>query len=244
MTQTTFRAVALAACAVLSIAAAPKSAPKKGLPATSSNWGANIGTTANGSHRIGNPEAPLKLVEYVSYTCPHCAHFVKESEPVLRLTMIPKGQISITVTNFLRNPLDLTVAMLTNCGDPKRFFVRHNAFFASQEKWLAKAQAANREQQERWYQGELPARMRAISSDLGFYDTVAAWGLSRSQADQCLADTAMLDKLRGQQTDIQALNLQGTPSFTLNGQLLDGHDWATVQKAITEKQAQQRAGNI
>ncbi|MEE4453747.1 DsbA family protein [Novosphingobium resinovorum] len=245
MTKTAVRAVALAACAVLSVAAAPKgAAPRKGLPATSTNWGATTAVTANGSHRLGNPEAPLKLVEYVSYTCPHCAHFVKEADPVLRLTMVPKGQISVTVTNFLRNPIDLTVAMLTNCGDPKRFFVRHNAFFAAQDKWLAKAEATNREQQQRWYQGDFPARMRAISSDLGFYDQTAAWGLSRVQTDQCLSDAAALDRIKGQQTDVQALGLTGTPSFTLNGELLDGHDWASVSKAITDKQAQQRAGNI
>lgn len=245
MTKTAFRAVALAACAVLSIAAAPKgTAPRKGLPAASTNWATATAVTADGSHRLGNPDAPLKLVEYVSYTCPHCAHFHKEADPVLRLTMVPKGQISVTVTNFLRNPIDLTVAMLTNCGDPKRFFVRHNAFFASQDKWLAKAEATNREQQQRWYQGDFPARMRAMASDLGFYDQTASWGLSRAQTDQCFANTAMLDKLKGQQGEVQALGLQGTPSFTLNGNLLDGHDWATVSKAIIDKQAQQRAGNI
>lgn len=245
MTKTVLRSVAmagtLAACAALSIAAAP---PKKPALSARTNWNAAAAVTTNGSHRLGNPEAPLKLVEYVSYTCPHCAHFQKESDPVLRLTMVPKGQISVTVTNFLRNPIDLTVAMLTNCGDPKRFFARHNAFFASQEKWLAKAEATNREQQKRWYEGDYPTRMRAISSDLGFYDQTAAWGLSRAQTDQCFASKATMDQLKVQQSDVQSLGLQGTPSFTLNGQLLDGHDWATVSRAITEKQTQQRAGNI
>lgn len=240
MKTNALRAAAIAACAVLSIAAAPK----KPLPAATSSGASATGVTANGSHRLGSAEAPLKLVEYVSYTCPHCAHFHKEADPVLRLTMVPKGQISVTVTNFLRNPIDLTAAMLTNCGDPKRFFMRHGAVFAAQEKWLAKAEAANREQQQRWYQGDFPARMRAISSDLGFYDLSAKWGLSRAQTDQCFTDNAMLERLKGQQADVQALGLEGTPSFTLNGQLLAGHDWASVSKAIAEKQAQMRKGNI
>ncbi|MFC0205589.1 thioredoxin domain-containing protein [Novosphingobium soli] len=233
---------ALIACAALSIAAAPKKAAPTAPAAT--NWAARVETMANGSHRLGNPEAPVKLVEYVSYTCPHCAHFHKEADPVLRLTLVPKGQVSVTVTNFLRNPLDLTVAMLTNCGDPKRFFVRHSAFFASQEQWLAKAQAANAEQQRRWYQGEMPARMRAIASDLGFYDKMASWGIGRAQADACLANQPMLDKLKAQQAEGAALGIEGTPSFTLDGELLDAHDWASVSKAITEKVARQRAGNI
>lgn len=245
MTKTAFRPAAriaaLAACAMLSVAAAP---PKKSLAPTGTNWNATTAVTSNGSHRLGNPDAQLKLVEYVSYTCPHCAHFHKEADTALRLTMVPKGQISITVTNFLRNPIDLTVAMLTNCGDPKRFFVRHNAFFASQDKWLAKAEATTREQQQRWYQGDFPARMRAISSDLGFYEQTAAWGLSRAQTDQCFANKTVMDQIKVQQNDVQSLGLTGTPSFTLNGELLDGHDWATVSKAITDKQTQQRAGNI
>lgn len=242
MKTNAFKIAALAACAMLSVAAAPKKpAPK---PAGGISWAGQVAVTADGSHRYGNPDAPLKLVEYVSYTCPHCAHFHKESEPVLRLTLVPKGQISVTVTNFLRNPLDLTVAMITNCGDSKRFFVRHNAFFATQDKWLAKAQAASQTQQQRWYQGAMTDRMRAISGDLGFYDIAAGWSLSRTQVDQCLADQAMLDRLRTQQNEVQALGLTGTPSFTLNGQLLDGHDWASVSKALTDKQAEQRAGNI
>jgi protein-disulfide isomerase len=86
--------------------------------------------------------------------------------------------------------------------------------------------------------------MRAISSDLGFYDQTAAWGLSHAQTDQCFASKTAMDQLKVQQNEVQSLGLQGTPSFTLNGQLLDGHDWATISKAITDKQAQMRAGNI
>src|SRR3546814_1374732 len=56
----------------------------------------------------------------------------------LRVTLIPKGKIQVTVTNVLRNPVDMTVAMLTSCGDPKRFWVRHNAFMATQDTWLGK----------------------------------------------------------------------------------------------------------
>jgi len=236
--NTAFRAAALGFVALLAAGATPKSSPDKG------NWVAQIAVTGDGSHRMGNPEAPVKLTEFVSYTCPHCATFHKESDPVLRLTAVPKGQVSVTVTNLLRNPIDLSVALLTNCGDPKRFFVRHNAFFATQDTWLAKADKFTREQQQRWYQGEIPARMRAVAGDFGFYEKVAAWGVTRSQADACLSDEAMLNKLRAQQAAVAALGIQSTPSFTLNGKVLDAHDWATVSKAITDELASRSAGNI
>lgn len=238
--RTALRSVALATGAVLCVAATGK--PMHKAAPTAVNWNSQVAVTTNGSYRLGNPDAPVKLTEYVSYTCPHCAHYQKESDPVLRLTVIPKGQVSVTVTNLLRNPIDLTVAMLTNCGDPKRYFVRHNAFFATQDSWLAKAQKMTEAQQQRWYQGAMVDRMRAIASDFGFYATMASWGIGRAQTDQCLGNAAVLDKLRAQQADVSSLGLDSTPSFTLNGEVLPGHDWASVSKAITDKLAEQHIG--
>lgn len=237
------RALALAGCAVLSIAATGKK-HSKNLDKPSSNWLGTMAVTANGSHQLGNPDAPVKLTEYVSYTCPHCAHYQQESNPVLRLTVIPKGQVTVTVTNLLRNPIDLAVALLTNCGDPKRFFVRNNAFFATQDKWLGKAQSMGPAQQQRWFQGPLIDRMRAISNDFDFYTLMSTWGIDRAQADACLGDQAMLDKLKAQQNEAASLGLDSTPSFTLNGQVLQAHDWASVSKAITDKLAEVHAGTI
>lgn len=234
------RAAALAACAMLSLAASPP----KSLAPKSTNWNSQIGVTADGSHTLGNPDAPIKLTEFISYTCPHCAHFHRESDAVLRLTLIPKGQIQVTMTNLLRNPIDLTVAMLASCGDPKRFWVRHNAFLGTQDKWLPKAEKMSREQQARWYQGEMVNRMRAVASDFGFYATVQQWGLDRARADRCLADAAMLNKLRDQQTTARDLGIDSTPSFVLNGKVQDVHDWDSLSKEITDRLAAQRAGNI
>lgn len=240
--KSALRAAALAAGAVLCIAATGK--PHHSLEKPATNWNGAVAVTDNGSYRLGNPDAPVKLTEYVSYTCPHCAHYQRESDPVLRLTVIPKGQISVTVTNLLRNPIDLTVALLTYCGDPKRFFVRHNAFFATQDTWLAKTDKMSREQEQRWYQGPMIDRMRAIASDFDFYATMSAWGMDRAQTDACLGNSAMLNKLKAQQEEVSSLGLDSTPSFTLNGEVLQAHDWSSVSKAITDKLAQQHAGAI
>jgi 2-hydroxychromene-2-carboxylate isomerase len=150
----------------------------------------------------------------------------------------------MTVTNLLFNPIDATIAMLTSCGDPKRFFVRHNAFLSTQDKWLPKARDFSREQQQRWYQGSNLESMRAIASDFGFYATMEMWGSDRAQVDACLANPAMIAKLKQQQAEVRALGIESTPSFILNGEKLDAHDWAAVSKAITAKLAEQRAGNI
>lgn len=236
------RAAALAVCAALSLAASPPAPKTKPLAPKGINWNSQVGVTADGSHTLGNPDAPIKLTEFLSYTCPHCAHFHRESDAALRVTLVPKGKIQVTVTNLLRNPIDLTVAMLTSCGDPKRFWVRHNAFMGTQDTWLAKAQTMTAEQEARWTRGEMTDRMRAIASDLGFYSRVQQWGLDRAQADRCLSDKAMLDKLRQQQVSAQNLGIDGTPTFVLNGKVQEFHDWQSLSKAITEQLSAQRGG--
>lgn len=237
------RALAFIACATVGLATSPSPSSAKSSE-NAGNWAARTEVTADGSHSLGNPDAPVKLTEYLSYTCPHCARFHREADATLRLTLIPKGQIHITVVNLLRNPVDLTVAMLTSCGDPKRFWMRHNAFMATQETWLPKAQKMSREQQMRWYQGDTTQRMRAVASDFGFYAKVQQWGVDRAQADRCLADKVMLDKLRQQQASAKDLGITGTPSFVLNGQVQDFHDWPTLSKAISKELATRKAGNI
>ncbi|WP_333605149.1 DsbA family protein [Novosphingobium sp.] len=241
-TRTTLRILALVAAVTASGAVIGK--PNHLVAAPKANWNGQVAVTADGSYRMGNPDAPVKLTEYVSYTCPHCAHYQRESDPVLRTTVIPKGQVSVTVTNLLRNPIDLAVALLANCGDPKRFFVRHNAFFATQDTWLAKAEKINQAQQQRWYQGPIIDRMRAIANDFDFYEKTAGWGLDRAQTDACLGSTAVLDKLKEQQAEVAKLGLDSTPSFTLNGEVLQVHDWASVSKAIGAKLAEQHTGAI
>jgi protein-disulfide isomerase len=233
------RGAALAACAALTLAASP---PKPLEPAKT-NWNARIGMNADGSHTLGNPDAPVKLTEYVSYTCSHCADFHRQSDTALRLTMVPKGQIQVTVANLLRNPIDATIAMLTTCGDPKRFWVRHNAFMGTQDKWLPKVEKMSRDQQQRWYQGEMPDRMRAVANDFDFYAKVEQWGMTRAQADRCLADKVVLDKLKQQQAAAQELGIHSTPSFVLNGKVQEFHDWGQLSQAIGERLAASRAGN-
>jgi protein-disulfide isomerase len=235
-------ALALAGGAMLCVAATGKTS--KSLETPTANWNGHVTVTDNGSYMLGNPNAPIQLTEFVSYTCSHCAHYQKESDPVLRLTVIPQGKVAVTVTNLLRNPVDLTIALLANCGDPKRFFVRHNAFFATQDTWLEKARTMSEAQQQRWYQGQPIDRMRAIASDFGFYEMMSGWGIDRAQTDACLANTAVLDKLKAQQAESARLEINSTPSFTLNGEVLTVHDWPSVSNAITAKMAEHLDGSV
>lgn len=200
------------------------------------NWAATVATRDDGSHVLGNPAAKVKLTEYVSYTCPHCAHFQQEADAPLRLAYVAPGTVSVQVNHVIRDPVDLTAAMLANCGDPAGFFVRHHIFLQSQQKWLGKLGTASDAQRLRWTSGPMAARMRAIAADFGFYALMAPRGLGRAAADRCLADNAMAQRLVAQTSTAVSHGVTGTPSFAIGGQLLDdAHDWSALQAEIKRR---------
>ncbi|ANU07545.1 DsbA family protein [Paraurantiacibacter namhicola] len=220
---------AYAAAAALAFTAAP---------AMAQDWYAAQVETETG-HRVGNPEAEVQLVEFISYTCPHCAHYAHDADAVMQLQYIPTGKVAVEVRPFIRNPVDLAASLLAGCGDADKFFGNHRAILSRQEVWLQKAMDASPAQTARWGSGSLGSRMRAISSDLGFYDIMESRGYSISEADACLSDETAAQSIIGTTQDAaDRLGVPGTPSFALNGSLLQGvHTWpavkASLDKALT-----------
>ena len=209
------------------LAAAPLAA------ASAQNW---LGTTVAtaGGHRMGNPEAEIELMEFVSYTCPHCGQFFKEADGAIKLALVQPGRASVEIRHFIRDPVDLTATVLANCGDKAKFFGNHELFFSRQEQWLAKAQGTSRAQQQRWYSGSLPQRMQAIAGDLDFYRMMEGRGYTRAQLDRCLTDEKQVDALVSRsEADSAAYKVSGTPSFVVNGRLAEGvHRWSDLQKVL------------
>lgn len=201
--------------------------------AQSRNWNTTVAVTPTGSHVLGNPAARVKLTEFISYTCSHCAHFDREASDRLRVTGVAQGKVSIEVRHLVRDPIDMTVAMLTNCGPPAKFFLNHSAFLRSQDNWIGNANNASAAQRQRWSTGDMPSRMKAIASDFGFYPIMATRGYDRMTVDRCLSDRAMAQQLAAQTESASKLGVTGTPSFLINGQLLAGtHDWQSLQPQI------------
>ena len=216
-----FAALTLAATATPALSAKPP------------NWTATVAVAEDGTHTLGNPEAKVQVSEFVSYTCPHCANFQKQAEAPLRLAYVMPGKVSVRVVHFVRDPVDLSVSLLVQCGDPKGFFARHHTFLTSQSKWLAKANKLSKTQRDRWTGGDFAAGMRAIASDLGFYDIMAHRGIDRSSVNRCLADSALAQKITAQRDEAKRLGAPGTPSFAIGGKLMDSvYDWPTLDAAI------------
>lgn len=217
------RITAIAAAAVLTIAA--------GKPA--SNWLNTVSVTENGDHVLGNPQAKAKLTEYVSYTCSHCGDFHNEADSALKLVYVQPGKVALEIQHIIRDPVDLTVAMLTNCGKPSGFFQRHNDFLSGQEKWLSKIGSINQTQQARWYIGSNSTRLQAVAHDFDFYQIMEKRGYSAAQVNRCLADQAMAKRIDKQTLLASEHGVNSTPSFALNGTVLTGtHNWKNLNEQL------------
>lgn len=235
MTRPFRLAAFIGAAALVSLAAVSTAQPaKKKSPAVlAENWAAAVEARDSG-HLFGNPEAKTKLVEYMSYTCSHCAEFARTGDAVIKLFLVPKGNVSFEIRHLLRDPIDLTAALLTHCGEPEKFLGNHDAIMSRQSEWMATARKATQAQRTRWSFGTNAARWRAIASDLGFYAIMEDRGYSRPALDRCLADQAKATTLAETSArDVEALSLPGTPSFVLDGKLLDGvHSWDALKPVI------------
>lgn len=200
------------------------------------NWTDVVTVTPEGGYMIGNPDAPLKLVEYASHTCGACAVFAQTGKPPLKEKYIPTGVVSFELRNLVRDPIDLSIATLVRCGPKENMLPLAdeawgalNDIFASAETNNARLQAA----------GELPVEQRfiAIADSVGLIDFFAARGLSADQSRNCLADRTKVEGIANASTrQSEDLNVQATPTFLLNGRKLDVNQWPQLEPLL------QRAG--
>jgi protein-disulfide isomerase len=199
------------------------------------NWSGVVERTSRG-HLVGNPDAEVKLIEFVSYTCPHCADFARQGEPAIDLSLLVPGDMSLEVRSVIRNELDLTVSLLVACGDPAGFKERHRDFMWSQRVWLDKFSNAPKTQQAIWLRGDVNGRLNAASA-LDFDDKLIARGFSPTQITACLSDTAATKALIAHSNaDYAEFGVPGTPSFALDGKLLkDVHHWGALYPVLAEK---------
>jgi protein-disulfide isomerase len=199
------------------------------------NW-INTVVATDGGHRIGNPNAPVKLTEYISYTCPHCAAFVREGEGQLELAYVAPGKVSVEVRHLLRDPIDAVAAQLVSCVPPAKFLAVHKELFLTQGTWAQPMVRATSAQQARWRTPGAAGR-RAIASDFKFYDLLARYGVSRVDADKCLANQALAQKMADTSAREWKLpGVEGTPTFAINGLILAGTaGWDGLQPQIAAR---------
>lgn len=214
---------ALAGSAALLVAAA---APAK-------LWSTNISTSAIGAHVVGNPAAKVKLVEYFSYTCSHCADFSKLGDLPLKTQYIDKGLVLFEYRNLVRDPVDMTAALLARCGTIGSFAGNHRAIFAAQPVWLDKVVKATDAQKTSWYQGTTGERARKIAADTGLSALMQKRGFSAAAVNACLDSEVAQAEITGM-TNIarNADRVRGTPAFFINGREVGVTEWPALKTRL------------
>jgi len=144
---------------------------------------------------LGNPEAPITIVEYASLTCPHCAHFTNDVLPELKKKWIDTGKAKLVLRDYPLDEPALRAAMIARCAPPDRYYGYVDIFFGAQEKWVT----------ARDYRDAL-ARL------------VKLGGMSREEFDNCLKNTALENKIvEGRLIASKELDVNSTPTFFING---------------------------
>ena len=195
------------------------------------DW-SQVGTRLpSGTFVIGNPAARIKLVEYASYTCPHCAAFSAESEPVLANRLVRSGKVSWEVRHWLRDSTDLAAAIVARCGGGRFFAPLTRRIFAEQASWLPRAVEWGQANSARIQMYPVMARLRAQADGAGLTQIGRAGGLSDAQLDACFADTQEADRVAAISAAVPR-ELPGTPAFFINGKHVPGASWAALAPAL------------
>jgi protein-disulfide isomerase len=146
-------------------------------------------------HPLGNKDAKVTVIEYLSPTCPHCKAFATDELPQLKAEYIDTNKILFIPRPFMRNVLDAVVFMLAETAGEARYHEVIDTFFKTQDTW-SMSQTPN-------------DAMFAIAQQLGF---------TKESYDAALTNQALFSGLEAlQKQAVDEFGLEGTPTFYVNG---------------------------
>jgi protein-disulfide isomerase len=149
---------------------------------------------------LGNPDAPITILEYSSLTCPHCARFHMNTLPDVKKNWIDTGKARLVYRNFPLDGLALRAAAVASCVQGDAYFGFLDALFRGQSRW---------------------ARAKDPTAALAQVARLA--GIDQKTFDACIADQAEMDHILRQKVDgQQAYKIRSTPTFVINGDKVEG----------------------
>ena len=239
-TLTAVLAAGLAACGGDSEEATATSEPIAPIAAPAGqSWIETAVETSEGGILLGNADAPLKLVEYVSHTCGACAAFAAEAADELKQEYVSTGVVSYEMRNQVHNAIDLALVRLTRCSGPDAAIPLAEQVWANLPQIMAPVQQ-NPQILEAAMQLPEAQRFPAVAQNYGLTEFFAARGIARDQQIQCLSDfSAMTEIAERSDRQSEELNVTGTPTFFLNGRLVEMNTgpgapstWKQVEAAL------------
>ena len=215
-------------------AGASSAAPLPQIPAPNhGDWAETATLTDRGSYLLGNPNAPVKLVEYASITCPHCAEFTETAATPLRERYVRSGQVSWEYRPYMIFPTDLGIFLLLHCMGPQPFFRTAEQLYADQRNWEGRVQALPSDQLEQMNNLPPAQKAAALTRAAGLDTFFRQRGLPEARMNACLSDAAATQQL--QQISTRGNNedgVTGTPTFIVNGDKLDTTDWPNLEARL------------
>jgi protein-disulfide isomerase len=152
-----------------------------------------------GDKALGDPNAPVTVIEYASMTCPHCQRFHTETYPTLKTKYIDTGKVYFILREFPLDALGFAAFMVARCSGDNYFAVIETLF----------------DHQEEWAFVRDPARAM-----VGF---VQAYGIGEKEFDTCIDNSDIFDHIEFVATrGSEVFGVEGTPTFFFNGNRLAG----------------------
>lgn len=165
---------------------------------------------------LGDPEAPVKMVEYASASCVHCAAFNNDVFPAFKAKYIDTGKVHYTLKEFLTPPNELAAAafLTARCAGKDRYFTVLDAVFRSQ--------------QEIFQTGDMRGVLLRVAQSAG---------LTEAQFNTCITDEAALKALNARvERAVRQDKITGTPAFFMNGKSVGSGEISleALEKAVAE----------
>ncbi|WP_282128753.1 DsbA family protein [Roseobacter litoralis] len=188
--------------------------PANPLGAANAQEAADIDTSTIVDMSLGNPDAPVTVIEYASYTCPHCARFHEGPFKQLKTDYIDTGKINFVYREVYFDRYGLWASMIARCaGTPESFFGMSDLIYQNQSEWSRAGEPA------------------AIVDELRKVGLLA--GLDRDTMEACLQNGDKAQTLVAwYQENATADGIESTPSFLINGQKYSNMSYAEMAEAI------------
>lgn len=159
---------------------------------------------------LGQADAPVTIIEYMSLGCPHCKKFHEVILPQVKADYLDTGKARIVFRDFPLDGVALAGAQLTRCVSPMAYFAMVDTLFAQQETWHV----------------QNGAPMIA--------NIAKGAGMDQATFDACLANQALREKIaNGAKQAQEVYKVEATPTFFINGRKMGGvGDYAPFKEAV------------
>ncbi|MCV2892696.1 thioredoxin domain-containing protein [Lentibacter sp. XHP0401] len=162
---------------------------------------------------MGDVNAPVKVIEYASYTCSHCGDFHNESLKDLKANYIDTGKVHFTYREVYFDRAALWASMVARCGGDEKFFGISNLIYKGQRDWMGSGD---------------PVQMAD-----GLRKIARVAGLSSETIDACLEDQDKAQALAEWfQANAEADGIESTPSFIIGDDRVIGNNYAKLREVI------------